>query len=143
MPARGAVDNYRELFALRLYGRVTKQDVLDGMTSVAQQLSYGGNYSALVLFDPPCDLSELDAAALKELIQASTVIHRRLNLERRASVAMVADSYEAQVVMSLYNVLWELAGGLNINFKLFPEVTVALAWLDIPEEAGRSVIAQT
>ena len=56
---------------------------------------------------------------------------------------MVAHSYEAQVVMSLYNLLWEITGQLDINFKLFPEVSVALAWLDIPEEAGQSVVTQT
>ena len=38
--------------------------------------------------------------------------------------------------------LGQVAGEFNITFELFQGVNEALAWLDIPDEAGKSVIAQ-
>ena len=66
--------------------------------------------------------------------------NRQLRLRRRAGAVVLNGSYDAKVILPLWNALCGVEPDPDFHFELFEEIEPALEWLGIPAAHGASVI---
>jgi len=145
MPVAVAVggDDAHCIAAYRFFGPVTLDDIFRSSKRVYAQLKAGVPYRALLVFEESTDLSELDQDVLAEILAFGESEYRRHHLGPRAGAAVLNGSTDAKLLMPLFNAIGLTRGGVDLSFKLFQDLELALSYLGIPLETGKVLIAET
>lgn len=143
MPVTHAVDEVHKVFAYRFVGSVSVAEVERAVAEVGAAVTRPGRFCSLQFFESTTDLSDLSVNDLRDIKAHMKAVYGRAGLKLGISAVVVDASYDASLIMPLWEALCDEDPELEIEHRFFHDVEQACAWLELPAETGRALLART
>ncbi len=137
------MDEVHEVFAYRFVETVSAEEVKRAVAEVGAAVARPGRFRSLQFFEPTTDLSDLSVGDLRDVKAHMKAVYGRAGLRLGASAVVVDSSYDASLIMPLWEALCDEDPELQIEHRFFHDVQPACAWLKLSPEVGRSLFART